>query len=80
MSPQEKINKMQKSSDGKENAASAGGGVDPSLTGGVEASAASGEGGGGDRVGEKLYTGRKEDVTHSGKQPPQQITLFPQDG
>ena len=58
MSPQEKINKLQKSSDGKEGAASTVN-VDPSLTGGFEAAAATGEGGGGgDRVGEKLYTGR----------------------
>ena len=40
MSPQEKINKLQKSSDGKEGAASTVN-VDPSLTGGFEAAAAS---------------------------------------
>ena len=50
--PQEKINKLQKSGDGKENSSA---GFDPSSnSGGFE-----GDGGdGGDRVGEKLYTGR----------------------
>ena len=46
---------MQKSGDGKENSAAA---LDPSAaTGGFEGGGA-GDGAGGDRVGEKLYTGR----------------------
>ena len=46
---------MQKSGDGKENSAAA---LDPSAaTGGFEGGAGNG-GEGGDRVGEKLYTGK----------------------
>ena len=53
---QEKINKLQKSGDGKEN--NSGAALDPSSsTGGFEGGAGDGSGGG-DRVGEKLYTGR----------------------